>query len=145
MWSRHSVLICTIVPLLLSGPIAAGSPQQSSKSNKAQAVLAGEHLYRRYCAVCHGNDGKGNGPPPTSSHFSAPPPDLTTLAQRHEGKFPEAYVLQVLRSGANQPDHGSSEMPVWGGTFKASGESDKAQANVRVQNLVEYLKSIQSK
>src|SRR2546429_1117311 len=46
------------------------------------------------------------------------PPDLTTLAKRHGGTFPEEYVTNVLRFGFRFSAHGSSEMPVWGPIFQ---------------------------
>ena len=104
----------------------------------------GPALYKRNCAVCHGSDAKG-GSAPDSSLFTKPAPDLTTLAKRHHDKFPDEYVAAVLRSGAKVPDHGPAEMPVWGAIFKASADSDQAQVNRRIDNLVAYLKSIQAK
>jgi hypothetical protein len=43
-----------------------------------------------------------------------PPADLTVLAKRNNGKFPEDYVKKVLMRDVNLPAHGSAEMPVWG-------------------------------
>lgn len=103
---------------LLLASLSCGAQQKPANKNTDQSRASGAELYKRYCAVCHGNEGKGNGPPPRSSHFSAAPPDLATLSQRHEGKFPDAYVSDVLRGGAKLPDHGSSEMPVWGGSIQ---------------------------
>jgi mono/diheme cytochrome c family protein len=118
-------------------------------NKKAQASQpnpsAGAELYKRYCAVCHANDGKGNGPPPASSQFKESPPDLTTLAQRHDGKFPDGYVSDVLRGGVKMSDHGSAEMPVWGVAFKTSNTTGDAQVAARIKNLTYYLKSIQTK
>jgi mono/diheme cytochrome c family protein len=119
--------------------------QKPAKKPADQGPPSGAELYKRYCAVCHGNDGKGNGPPPPSSHFSKSPPDLTTLSQRHDGKFPDAYVADVLRSGVPLPDHGSSEMPIWGEAFRAAGGLDEDQLNLRIKNLTNYIRSRQVK
>jgi hypothetical protein len=72
-------------------------------------------------------------------------PDLTTLARRHNGEFPDAYVATVLRGGLAGPDHGPAEMPVWGILFKAIAKSDEKQVTQRMANLASYLKSIQTK
>jgi len=100
-------------------------------------------MFKTYCAACHGKDAKGAGP--ASADLKTTPPDLTTLAKRHEGKFPQDYVTNVLRNGVKAPAHGSSDMPVWGPLFaKVSGE-DPSIVNMRISNLVRYLESVQSK
>jgi len=71
------------------------------------------------------------------------PPDLTTLAKRHGGTFPEEYVTNVLRFGFRFSAHGSSEMPVWGPIFQYEEHYNEAAVRQRIKNLCEYLKSIQ--
>lgn len=102
--------------------------------------LSGAELYKKHCSVCHGGDLKGAGPFPPPYRV---PPDLTTLARRHDGKFPYAYVLKVLRNGVELPAHGPAEMPVWGSDFEATGQLDKAQVNLRIKRLTNYVKSLQ--
>jgi mono/diheme cytochrome c family protein len=99
--------------------------------------LSGAELYRAHCASCHGSDLKGSGP--------TPPPNLTTLAQRHGGRFPDAYVADVLRNGVVLPAHGSAEMPIWGTDFRASEHLNEAQVTLRITNLLNYIKSLQAK
>jgi mono/diheme cytochrome c family protein len=130
----------------LSGLVTGLSTAQDKQANKVSpGPISGAQLYRQNCAVCHGNDGKGNGDPPSSSLFTGSPPDLTTLTQRHSGAFPEAYVVEVLESGVKMRDHSPAEMPVWGTMFKSTSESDEAQVKLRITNLTNYLKSIQKK
>jgi mono/diheme cytochrome c family protein len=104
---------------------------------------SGEQLYKRYCAVCHGNDLKRNGP--ISPEFKNPPADLTTLAQRHNGEFPDAYVENILRNGVNKPAHGNTEMPVWGPVFAQAKDANPQIATTRILNLTSYMKSLQAK
>jgi hypothetical protein len=73
------------------------------------------------------------------------PPDLATLAQRPGGKFPEAYVSDILRNGIEMPAHGPAEMPIWGADFAARDKLDVTQVASRIAQLTDYLKSIQSK
>jgi hypothetical protein len=73
------------------------------------------------------------------------PPDLTTLARRHGGEFPDAYVSEALRVGVIMPAHGPAEMPVWGTAFRAGERLDEAQVTLRVTELVNYIKSLQAK
>jgi mono/diheme cytochrome c family protein len=102
---------------------------------------SGAEMFKQFCAPCHGKDGTGNGP--VASELKVPPPDLTALSQRHEGKFPEAYVEDVLRNGVRNPAHGSSEMPVWGPLFeKLAGE--RPLVNTLLTNLINYIKSLQA-
>ena len=102
---------------------------------------SGAELYSRHCAVCHGNDLKGGGSVPSPYRV---PPDLTTLARRHGGKFPDAYVSKVLRSGMVMPAHGPAEMPIWGSDFKMQG-LHKTEVTLRITNLTNYIKSRQAK
>jgi mono/diheme cytochrome c family protein len=104
---------------------------------------SGEEMFRTYCAACHGKDAKGAGP--ATPDLKTTPPDLTTLAKRHDGKFPEDFVTNVLRNGVKAPAHGTSDMPVWGPLFaKVSGE-DQSIVTMRIANLVHYLESVQAK
>lgn len=137
--------ICGASAVCVLVGIAAILCVAQQKPAAKEATLSGLRLYKSNCAVCHGNDGKGNGPPPASSPFTEPPPDLTTLAKRHDGKFPDAYVELVLRNGTPAPNHGPAEMPVWGMIFKATSKAGEAQVSLRIKNLADYLKSIQAK
>jgi hypothetical protein len=56
------------------------------------------------CAPCHGEDVRRNGP--VAKALKEPPPGLTTLAKRNNGKFPEDYVTKVLNHGVVAPAHG---------------------------------------
>jgi mono/diheme cytochrome c family protein len=106
-------------------------------------VPSGKQMYREYCAACHGSDGKGRGP--AAPTLSRRPPDLTTLAKRHGGKFPEEYVTSVMRFGPGFSAHGSSEMPVWGPLFQYLENYNEAAVRQRIRNLCEYLESFQER
>lgn len=141
----RSAIAFAAVLVALAGFFGDLRAAQQQPNKKKPAPTAGARLYKANCAVCHGNDGKGNGPPPASSPFTEPPPDLTTLTKLHEGQFPGAYIESVLRNGKPAPDHGPAEMPVWGTLFKAENQSDEAQVSARIKELTTYLKSIQEK
>ena len=135
-----------LIACAISAWITLLSGAQEKKSKKLAPVpTSGEDLYKRNCAVCHGNDGKGNGPPAANSVYKEPPPDLTTLARRHGGEFPEPYVVDVLRSGVKMPANGLAEMPVWGMIFNAMSKGDEKQVQLRIMDLTNYLRSIQAK
>ena len=114
---------------------------QSIQTTAASRALSGAELYKQHCAVCHGTDLKGGGP--ASDPYRAPP-DLTMLARRHGGKFPDAYVSKVLRNGVVMPAHGPAEMPIWGEDF-ATGQVSESQVALQIANLTTYIKSLQEK
>jgi mono/diheme cytochrome c family protein len=121
-----------------SGFATAQSMQASSPSSKQ-----GAQTYKQYCAVCHGKTGKGDGP--SAAALKVRPLDLTRLARRHGGKFPDAYVSSVLRNGVKIGAHGTAEMPIWGPLFLALDSSFQSETNERIASLIAYLESIQRK
>jgi len=101
-------------------------------------------MFDAYCAACHGKDAKGDGPAVPA--LKVPPPDLTTLAQRHGGKFPQDYVGDVLRNGVEGvKSHGSKDMPTWGPLFGSLGGGRSAPATLRILELSHYIESLQTK
>jgi mono/diheme cytochrome c family protein len=140
---RGNVRLENLVKYLesIQAPPSLSSVQRETVS--AADAPTGGQLYRQLCAACHGNDLKGNGPAPAP--FKDVPPDLTTLAHRHGGSFPAAYVSEVLRHGVSMPDHGPPEMPTWGADLKADKHLSTAQVTLRIQELSDYLKSQQAK
>ena len=102
---------------------------------------SGEQMYKQYCAACHGADAKGHGP--LASLLITPPPDLTTLAKRHLGKFPYDYVSNVLEFGPGLSAHGSSDMPTWGPIFRYFDKQNEKVVQQRIKNLCNYLASLQ--
>jgi mono/diheme cytochrome c family protein len=132
-----------LLALLASILIVSSAQEQARKGSIPPSnTTSGAQLYSQHCAVCHGADLKGNGPFPPPYRT---PPDLTTLARRHGGKFPEAYVAKVLRNGVTLPTHGPAEMPVWGTEFAATDRLDKTQVALRIKNLTNYIESLQAK
>ena len=104
---------------------------------------SGKAMYASYCAACHGPTGKGDGP--AASELKVPPVDLTQLAKKNGGKFPVDHVRAILDFGVNSPAHGTNEMPVWGQLFHALDQNDQVKVNLRIQNLVEYIRTLQAK
>jgi mono/diheme cytochrome c family protein len=104
---------------------------------------SGQRTYQLFCASCHGENGKGNGP--TAKYLKVPPPDLTSLAKRHDGKFPYDEVTKTLRLGTEPSAHGSSDMPVWGPIFQYFDDKNEGIVRQRIDNLCKYLASLQAK
>ncbi len=134
---KKSVAIVTVV-LGASGAVAEDS-----------ALVLGKSSFNARCAVCHGENGKGDGS--VAGLFQVPPADLTKLSERAGGAFPFSATYQSIATGLSQMGHGNSEMPVWGDYFLADTLEDRGLSasdvtqivQGRILSLVYYLQSIQ--
>ena len=81
--------------------------------------------------------------PPKRELIADPIPGLPRLSQRNKGKFPELKVYAAIKGDAEMPAHGSKDMPVWGTVFAAMARGNEAEVQMRISNLVAYVKSIQ--
>jgi mono/diheme cytochrome c family protein len=121
-------------------PAAPKSPASQQPPPLIRSV-EGPDLFRAYCASCHGEDAKGNGPAAVA--LKSKVPDLTVLAKNNGGKFPEDRVRKSIMSDVAPAAHGSREMPIRGPVFHQI-ENDTDWGNVRLANPTSCLKSIQS-
>lgn len=135
-------ILLLLAVFLWLGNKACAQDKQAQKEPVKPAPLSGASMFKDYCAVCHGKDAKGDGP--AASALKQKPANLTTLAKRHDGKFPDLYVQEVLRNGVKSPAHGDAEMPVWGPLFRTM-DADPDIMYVRISSLVSYIKSLQVK
>jgi mono/diheme cytochrome c family protein len=101
--------------------------------------ISGETDYGVACAACHGRSGKGDGP--VAPELRTSPPDLTLLAKKNNGVFPDRLVKQTIDGRQSLRAHGSFEMPVWGSVFSQL-QPDRAED--RIGRIVEYIKSLQA-
>ncbi len=104
---------------------------------------SGKEMFNSYCASCHGQDAKGNGP--VASDLKNPPADLTQLSAKNGGKFPEMHVASVIEGKASLSSHGTQDMPVWGPLFSQISQGQHAVVHQRVTNLTKYIESLQAK
>jgi mono/diheme cytochrome c family protein len=133
--------------VLLAGLLAAASAAPDHKAQKSAdqpirvtSSLKGMDIYRAHCASCHGVEGKGDGP--VAPALNTRLPDLTTIAQRNGGIFPASRVSKIISGDEIIAGHGSRDMPIWGPIFHQIQE-DRDLGEVRLQNVTDYLKSIQ--
>ncbi len=94
----------------------------------------GAELFAVHCALCHGRDGEGGGA--LSSQLMWNPADLTRIAARRDGVFPESEVFALIARRDPLGNHQSPEMPRWGKFWKDDSKIDA---------LVAYLRTIQQR
>jgi mono/diheme cytochrome c family protein len=108
--------------------------------------------YQNSCAVCHGPNGKGDGP--MALFLTVKPPDLTALAQKNRGKFPFEKVMRVIDGRSEVGAHGTRTMPIWGDRYMSESSAAYMQEpyrsytaepiiRARILELTYYIQSIQ--
>jgi mono/diheme cytochrome c family protein len=121
---------------------ASETPKIKRVPARATTALAGQDLFREYCAVCHGNDANGEGP--AAAALKVKPANLTQISQKNGNKYPEIRVQRVINGEDELTAHGSREMPIWGQIFRHMSSNQDLGA-VRIYNLVKYIEQIQAK
>jgi mono/diheme cytochrome c family protein len=151
------------VSRLVVSTVLMGSVALLAQAARAadQGMTQGQQLYTKYCASCHGSDGKGNGP--SAAELDPKPANLTLIAKHNGGTFP--FYVTMLSIEGRSPDgqnqdtslpgigsaHGTAAMPVWGEVFsrqelsKGSSLDLQLQTTGKIMMITEYLQSIQAK
>jgi mono/diheme cytochrome c family protein len=133
--------------ILACAALAACAHEDNAASDPApipMLVEQGALEFQQYCSSCHGLSARGDGP--AAAALVTPPADLTRIAARRGGTFPDAEIAQTIDGRFALPAHGSREMPIWGtqlGDPLAPSEFREEVVRGRILNLIEYLKSIQ--
>jgi len=141
MFSALIVCACTVA----AQDQTQGQPEKAIKHvpMRSTSPVSGKEMYKAYCAVCHGIDGKGGGP--AASALKVPPTDLTLLGKNNGGKYPALKVSSSIRNESDLPAHGSKEMPVWGTLFWSMSSGHEGEVQQRVGNLTKYIEFLQAK
>lgn len=138
--TTRTIFVVSVAVFGLGG--VAGLSQGRSQGPPPVLIdsLAGRDSFDLYCASCHGDGGRGDGP--VAEELRTRPPDLTTLALRNQGAFPRARVRDIVEGkGGTLIAHGTTAMPVWGPMFRVF-ESD-ARVRERIENLLTHLQALQ--
>jgi mono/diheme cytochrome c family protein len=131
-----------LIALLAVAASAVASARDQGSAARQPSRFDGATIYKVYCASCHGEWGRGNGP--VAIYLRRRPADLTQIAKRNKGKFPSDRVFQLIDGRQVVKAHGGSQMPVWGDAFsKAAMESDEQTIKEKIGALVRHLESIQ--
>lgn len=108
----------------------------------AEATDFGRASYLRYCAACHGADGRGSGE--FAGLLKVAPSDLTAIATRRDGSFPSGEIARLIDGRETPRAHGSSEMPIWGERLSEDDTKREDEISGEIALLVAYLSSIQT-
>lgn len=122
--------------------VASGQEPVPPKLDSAEATM-GEVIYSRYCAACHGREGKGDGP--VAPGLVRKPTDLTALASKNDGSFPYLKVAKAIDGRETSRAHGTPDMPVWGEVFAKTTGTDAPDVASAVRRITQYVWSLQKK
>jgi mono/diheme cytochrome c family protein len=135
-------LVALVVAFAILG--ADTGPAIKTVPPVATSLASGQEMFTSYCAVCHGPDAKGAGP--AAAALKVPPADLTRLASKNGGTFPELRVSGLILGDGDGPTaHGSKEMPVWGNPLRLMSYDSGSGVQLRVANLTAYIKTLQAR
>ncbi|HXQ63250.1 MAG TPA: c-type cytochrome [Steroidobacteraceae bacterium] len=135
MRHRHHPLAATLLVVIGVTPAVASD----------FSAYGGVELYQRFCASCHGRMLAGDGP--VAQTLAVAVPDLTRIAARHGGTFPDNWVYRVIDGREAVLAHGPRDMPVWGvELWREHGADVVAGQKARdlIERLVTYLKEQQA-
>jgi mono/diheme cytochrome c family protein len=136
-------IVLAVIAMVIMAPAQEPKKEIKRVPVKPTSAESGQEMYKAYCAVCHGTEGKGNGP--AADALKVPPPDLTALAGKNGGKYPAIKVSAIIRGEEVLAAHGSKDMPMWGQLFWSMSGGHEAEVQQRVANLNKYIESLQKK
>jgi mono/diheme cytochrome c family protein len=125
--------ICITLAGVTSGAQAPkGNPEARKLKNpvasNAASISAGQAVYKKQCAYCHNEDGKGDGPlAPKDSH----PPDLTDNKWDHGSS--DGEIFTIVKDGPPKDAAGKDSV------MKPFG---KKLMDQDIWNVVNYVRSL---
>lgn len=114
MWTGPAILPQTEARALPERSMAVDAPRIMNRreartaltnplDETPAAIAEGEALYDAYCALCHGDEGDGDGD--LAHHYRRMPP----LTARHVLNYPDGFVYSIIREGGrNMPRFGDA-------------------------------------
>jgi mono/diheme cytochrome c family protein len=106
------------------------------------ATMSGEELYRRFCASCHGAEGRGDGP--VAASFRVEVPDLTQTASRSH--VTREQLIRIIDGRYIVGAHGTRIMPVWGedlARIEIGNPDAERLSQVLIARLADYVTGLQ--
>ncbi len=137
--ARRALAAATATASML---MALAAPAASAQD---YSDFTGAQLFARFCASCHGAQGRGDGP--VAPTLKVEVPDLTRLVRQPGDPFPLEQVRRIVDGREVLAAHGARRMPVWGYEFATAtaSEPDSGAANaaVLVGRLVDHVRTLQ--
>ncbi len=134
-----------VLPLLFAVSLTCFCQTNASRNQNPQLrnPIEGSQIFQHYCARCHGADGQDSRSVTAALKQAAP--DLTVIAQKNNGKFPYRRVRDIIEgTDPRLSAHSDHKMPVWGPIFHEV-DADQDWGEVRLENVTQYIQSIQRK
>jgi mono/diheme cytochrome c family protein len=134
--------------------LAVGGVSLFMVASAAAQEQIGKQEFDQRCAVCHGADGRGDGP--MAESFTTMPANLTVLSKNNGGVYPFSKVYEAIDGRRNIAAHGTSQMPLWGRYFMDTTRREGMQdptpleeqeskiVQGRILSLVYYLYTLQA-
>ena len=133
-WPITKVLAGVILLALAWAPYEAAFAQQD------EVIEIGQRLFNQKCAICHGEEGKGDGV--LGLQLKEQPADLSQLSKRNAGTFPFWRVYGKIDGREKIGAHGPGDMPVWGTDARYEGSGGRL-AMGQILMIVFFMESIQ--
>lgn len=127
----NKLFLCSAAALYLTGCGPGDSSSEQPESKKDTIAVAsrdekmgerltyeqrqGKNLYRKYCAVCHGEQGKGDG----FNAFNLDPKPRDFTDAKYMNALSDARLLETINEGGRGVNR-SPLMPSWGGRLTKS-------------------------
>ena len=138
----HILRIAGVATLTIAGSVLASAPLGAQAQPSSSPT--GDYLFRTYCASCHGNSAKGDGP--LAESLRKRPADLHRNRPPQQGRLSRDQVFRIIDGRQPVKGHGGANMPVWGDVFARSSEvHDEAAITERIEALVRYLEGLQAR
>ncbi|MGI9227955.1 MAG: c-type cytochrome [Gammaproteobacteria bacterium] len=143
-------ILTNLVPMFLVFLIifnVTNASEINELSEMDDLIIEGQKEFQERCAICHGEEGKGDGPYSFALVFK--PSDLTKLLLENEGQFPFLETYLIIDGREMVKYHGTRLMPIWGDRYRqeswsaVSPEYANTLVRGRILELLFYIYSIQ--
>ncbi|MBK9949458.1 MAG: c-type cytochrome [Nitrospira sp.] len=114
MWKIPIQMVVGVGAIIVGSQLAIAAPKETSQPNVDQ--IKGKQIFSKYCAGCHGSEGKGDG----YLLLGPDPANLTRPATKNKS---DALLLETIHEG-------KPNMPSWKGRL-SENESRAVLAYIR--------------